>query len=182
MISYSLWGYRPIAMTNLATAFSGMALMGLTTFLPMYVQGVLHRTPVVAGFALTMVMVGWPLGATLSARSFHRFDLRKLLIGGSAVIPVGAMIFVSLTPHCAPLLAGIGSLVMGFGMGALSVTSLVLIQEQVDKSQRGSATASNLFSRTLEARSARPSLAPCSTMDWLTRRRSASSLPINCAR
>jgi len=94
-------------------------------------------------------MVGWPLGATLSARSFHRFDLRKLLIGGSAVIPVGAMFFVSLTPHSVPLLAGIGSLVMGFGMGALSVTSLVLIQEQVDKSQRGSATASNLFSRNL---------------------------------
>jgi MFS family permease len=138
MISFSLWGHRPIAMSNLATVFSGMALMGLTTFLPMYVQGVLHRAPVVAGFALTMVMVGWPLGATLSARSFHRFDLRKLLIGGSAV-----------TPHSAPLLAGIGSLVMGFGMGALSVTSLVLVQEQVDKSQRGSATASNLFSRNL---------------------------------
>ncbi|BEU24592.1 MDR family MFS transporter [Paraburkholderia sp. 22B1P] len=149
MISFSLWGHRPIAMTNLATVFSGMALMGLTTFLPMYVQGVLHRTPVVAGFALTMVMVGWPLGATLSARSFHRFDLRKLLIGGSAVIPVGAMVFVSLTPHSTPLVAAIGSLVMGFGMGALSVTSLVLIQEQVDKSQRGSATASNLFSRNL---------------------------------
>jgi MFS family permease len=40
-----------------------------------------------------------------------------------------------------------GSLVMGFGMGLVSVPSLVLIQEIVDPTQRGSVTASNIFSR-----------------------------------
>ncbi len=38
---------------------------------------------------------------------------------------------------------------MGFGMGLISVPSLVLIQEIVDPTQRGSVTASNLFSRNL---------------------------------
>lgn len=38
---------------------------------------------------------------------------------------------------------------MGFGMGLVSVSSLVLIQEIVDWSQRGSVTASNLFARNL---------------------------------
>jgi MFS family permease len=38
---------------------------------------------------------------------------------------------------------------MGFGMGLISVPSLVLIQEIVDSSQRGSVTASNIFSRNL---------------------------------
>jgi MFS family permease len=47
------------------------------------------------------------------------------------------------------MIAAAGSLVMGFGMGIASVSSLVLIQEMVDASQRGSATASNLFSRNL---------------------------------
>jgi MFS family permease len=36
---------------------------------------------------------------------------------------------------------------MGFGMGLISVPSLVLIQEIVEPSQRGSVTASNIFSR-----------------------------------
>lgn len=149
MISFALWGRRPIAAANASTVFSGMALMGLTTFLPMYVQGVLHRSPVVAGLALTMMMVGWPVGATFAARSFHRFGLRRLLIGGGLFLPVGAMLFVLLNPDSSPVVAGIGSLVMGFGMGTGSVSSLVLIQELVDTSQRGSATASNLFSRNL---------------------------------
>ena len=38
---------------------------------------------------------------------------------------------------------------MGFGMGLISVPSLVLIQEIVDSTLRGSVTASNLFSRNL---------------------------------
>jgi len=149
MMSFSIWGRRPIAASNCATVFVGMAMMGLTTFLPMYVQGVLHRTPVVAGLALTMMMVGWPLGATLSAKSLHRFGLRQLMVFGSAVVPLGAVCFVLLTPESSPVLAGIGSLIMGLGMGIASISSLVLIQEIVEPAQRGSATASNLFSRNL---------------------------------
>jgi EmrB/QacA subfamily drug resistance transporter len=149
MLSFKVWGHRAIAAANGTTVLTGMAMMGLTTFLPMYVQGVLHRTPVVAGLALTMMMVGWPTGATLSAKSFHRFGLRRLLIIGSAIVPLGAIAFVLLTPESSPVIAGVGSLVMGLGMGVASVSGLVLIQEIVAPNQRGSATASNLFSRNL---------------------------------
>lgn len=149
MISFSLWGHRSITAVNGATLMAAMGLMGLTTFLPMYVQAVLHRSPVVAGLALTMLMVGWPSGATIAARSFRRFGLRQIIIAGSTLIPAGAIVFVLLTPESSPVVAGFGSLVMGFGMGLVSVSSLVLIQEIVDWSQRGSVTASNIFARNL---------------------------------
>jgi len=149
MISFALWGHRPIAAANGVALFASMALMGLTTFLPMYVQGVLHRSPVVAGLALTMMVLGWPAGATLAARSFHRVGLRQILIAGSVLVPLGSAVFVFLTPESSPLTAGAGSLVMGFGMGFIGVSSLVLIQELVDWPQRGSATASNVFARNL---------------------------------
>jgi len=149
MISFALWSHRPIAAANCVGMFANMALMGLTTFLPMYVQGVLHRSPMVAGLALTTMLVGWPVGATLAARSFHRFSLRQILVAGSVLVPIGTVVFVLLTPESSPITAGIGSLIMGFGMGLISVSSLVLIQELVDWSQRGSATASNLFARNL---------------------------------
>jgi len=149
MISFALWTHRPIAASNVATLFCGMALMGLTTFLPMYVQGVLQRSPVVAGLALTMMMVGWPAGATLAAHTFHSVGLRRVLIGGSFFMPLGAIAFVLLDLDSSPVLAALGSLVMGLGMGTTSVCCLVLIQEIVSPSDRGSATASNLFSRNL---------------------------------
>jgi EmrB/QacA subfamily drug resistance transporter len=149
MMSLGVWGNRPIAAANGATVLMGMAMMGLTTFLPMYVQGVLHRTPIVAGFALTMMLVGWPAGATWSAKSFHRFGLRPLLRLGSCIVPLGAVVFTLMTPESPALLAGVGSLIMGLGMGIASVSSLVLIQEIAAPAHRGSATASNLFSRNL---------------------------------
>ena len=149
MISFALWSQRPIAACNAATVMSGMALMGLTTFLPMYVQGVLHQSPVVAGLALTMVMLGWPSGATFTAKSFHRLGLRRLMVAGSFFLPLGAIAFALLQPNGSPVTAGVGSLVMGLGMGIVSVSSLILIQEIVQPLQRGSATASNLFSRNL---------------------------------
>ncbi len=149
MISFALWGHRAIAATNLVGVLASMALMGLTTFLPMYVQGVLHRSPVVAGLALTVMLVGWPAAATLAARNFHRFDLRQILVLGSFLVPAGSAVFVLLTPDSSAITASFGSLIMGFGMGLISVSSLVLVQEIVDRSQRGSATASNLFARNL---------------------------------
>jgi MFS family permease len=149
MISFGLWSHRPIAASNAATVLAGMAMMGLTTFLPMYVQGVMHRTPVEAGLALTMMMLGWPSGATFTSKTFTRIGLRKLLMIGPIFIPLGALPFVLLGPQSSPVWAGIGSAVLGFGMGITSVSCLILIQEIVKPMERGSATASNLFSRNL---------------------------------
>lgn len=149
MVSFALWSHRPVAAANAVSLVACMALMGLTTFVPIYVQIVLRQSPVVAGLALTTMLVGWPSAATLAARLFHRIGLQQLLLTGSMLLPLGAIFFVTLTPHSSPVAAALGSLIMGFGMGLLSVSSLVLIQEIVDKTQRGSATASNIFARNL---------------------------------
>ena len=149
MIAFALWGRRPVAASNGAALLAGMALMGLTTFLPMYVQGVMGRSALVAGFALTMMVVGWPIGATAAARSLNRFGLRPILVLGAVLMPIGALAFAVLTPRSSPALAGLGSLVMGLGMGLLSTASIVLIQDIVSWAQRGSATASNMFARNL---------------------------------
>jgi EmrB/QacA subfamily drug resistance transporter len=149
MISLALWARRPIAAANGASLLAGMALIGLTTFLPMYVQGVMGQSPLTAGFALSAMVLGWPIGATLAARGLTRLGVRPVLVTGSVLIPVGAAVFVWLRPDGSPYMAGLGSFVMGFGMGLLSSASLVLIQEIVGWAQRGSATASNLFARNL---------------------------------
>ena len=57
--------------------------------------------------------------------------------------------FVLLGASSSPVVAGVGSTVMGFGMGFLSTACIVIIQDSVAWAQRGSATASNIFSRNL---------------------------------
>lgn len=149
MMDLRLWLRRPIATANVATLLSGMAIIGLTTFLPMYVQGVLGRSPLVAGFTLTAMVMGWPIGATLAARNFTRFGLRPTLLFGAALLPLGALAFVLLGPGDSPAVAAAGSIVMGFGMGFLSTAAIVIIQGSVGWAERGAATASNIFARNL---------------------------------
>jgi len=149
MMDFGLWARRPIATANVATLLSGMAVIGLTTFLPMYVQGVLNQSALVAGFALTMMVLCWPIGATLAAKNFSRFGLRATLLFGAALLPVGALAFLFMGPGVSPAIAGLGSTVMGLGMGFLSTSAIVIIQDSVGWAERGSATASNIFSRNL---------------------------------
>jgi MFS family permease len=149
ILNLALWLRRPIATANATVLFSGMAIIGLTAFLPMYVQGVLGRSALVAGFTLTVMVLGWPVGATLAARAFGRYGLRACLLLGAALLPVGAAAFVLLGPGSSPWLAGVGSFVMGLGMGFLSTAAVVMVQESVGWSERGAATASNVFSRNL---------------------------------
>ncbi|MBV8916450.1 MAG: MFS transporter [Acetobacteraceae bacterium] len=150
MVAFGLWARRPIATANAATLLAGMALIGLTAFLPMYVQGVLNRTALVAGFTLTAMSFGWPIAATIAARHlFHRYGLRQTLLLGGTLLPLGAAAMLVLRPGTGPLLAGFGSLVMGLGMGLLSTSAIVIIQGSVGWNERGAATASNVFSRNL---------------------------------
>lgn len=149
MVSFALWTRRAIATTNAMSMCASMSLVGLTTFLPIYVQLVMQRTPTTAGLTLSSVLIGWPIGATLSSRLFHRFTLQHMLIVGAALQPVGALVFAFLKADMSPWVPALGSLLMGFGMGLISVPSLVLIQEVVDTAQRGAATAANVFSRNM---------------------------------
>ncbi len=149
MVAFELWSRRVVAATNGATLLAGMALIGITSFLPVYVQGVLGRTPLVAGFALTMTMLGWPIGATISARLYRIVGVKAVLLGGGLFIPLGAVFLFLLGPSSSPVQAGIGSLVMGLGFGLFMTPAIVLIQESVPWSARGSATASNVFARNL---------------------------------
>ena len=149
MISLDLWGRRPIAAANAASVLTGMAMMGLTTFLPVFVQGVMQQSPLIAGFALSVMIFGWPVGATLGVRVFQRVGLRLVLRVGGLLVPAGSIIFLFLHADSSPIVAGLGSLIVGLGMGILSASSIILIQEIVSWSERGSATASFLFARSL---------------------------------
>ncbi len=149
MISMKLWGRRAIAAANTASALTGMVMIGLTTFVPVYVQGVMGRSALAAGFALSAMVMGWPVAATLSMRFVNRLGVRTVIRAGSFAVPVGVAVYLMLDGQSSPWLAGIGSALVGFGMGLLSTPSIVLVQEIVAGNERGSATAAYVFARTL---------------------------------
>jgi EmrB/QacA subfamily drug resistance transporter len=149
MISLKIWGRRPIAAANAVSVLTGMVMIGLTTFVPVYVQGVMGRSALAAGFALSAMVMGWPVAATISMRLVNRFGVRPVILTGGVITPIGMAVYLLLDSQSSPWLAGIGSALVGFGMGLLSTPSIVLIQEIVAWNERGAATAAYMFARSL---------------------------------
>lgn len=149
MLDVGIWKERLIASANATVLFAGMALMGITSFLAFYVTGVMGKSATTAGFALTMMAVGWPIASVLSRKLYEPIGMRGTVRLGSALMIVGFAVFLFLRPDSSPYLAGLGSFIVGFGMGLVNVTIILLVQGSVQWKQRGSATAANIFSRNL---------------------------------
>lgn len=144
-----IWNDRLITLANLASLTTGAILFGISSFLPAYVQGVMEESPLVAGFTLTTMSIGWPIASTLAGRLIITLGFRTVALGGGIALVIGSIFFMTLEPSKGPLWAGIGSFIIGVGMGLSTTTFIVSIQSSVDWKKRGVATASNMFMRIL---------------------------------
>lgn len=144
-----IWRNPLIAVANIASLTTGAVMIGVTTFLPTFVQGVMGLSPTVAGFTLCAMSIGWPLASAFSGKIMLRYGYRKTSIAGGIILILGAIFFLTLVPEKGPIWAGIGSFLIGVGMGLTSTTFIVSIQSSVDWQTRGVATASNMFMRIL---------------------------------
>lgn len=142
-----LWRSRIIAGCNLGGLAIGAVLMGVNAFLPTYVQGAMGRSALVAGFALTAMSAGWPVGSAVSSRVMVRTSYRLTALAGALLLVAGSGLLVALTPARGPLWAGAGAFLAGLGLGFSNTTFIVAAQSSVDWGRRGLATSSNLFMR-----------------------------------
>ncbi len=149
MMPFEIWQERSILIANLVSLTTGVMMIGLSSFLPTFVQGVMERSPTVAGFTLTAMSIGWPIASMVSGRLLLKIGFKSTsLLGGCSLI-IGSLILVWMKPDAGPLFAAIGSFFVGVGMGLTSTSFIVVIQKTVSWERRGIATASNMFMRNL---------------------------------
>ncbi|GAB3826913.1 MFS transporter [Dactylosporangium cerinum] len=88
-----LWVFRHRVLVagNLIALVVGALLIGLTSFVPSFAQGVLGASAVVAGFAVAAMSLGWPIAATLSGRVYLRIGFRDTGLVGSAAVVAGTV-------------------------------------------------------------------------------------------
>lgn len=144
----ALWRNPLIARANVGTLTAGVAMIGLISFLPAYVQGVLGGSALVAGFALCAMSIGWPIASVTTGHLIVRVGPRRLARFGGGALIVGSL-SVALFACLGPVAAGLGSMVVGVGLGVLNTTFIVSIQTSVEWSERGAATGTNMLMRIL---------------------------------
>ncbi len=147
MLPLELWRHRVIVVGSVGNFTAGAMMMGVSAFLPTYIQGAMGRNAIAGGLVLGAMSVTWALASLLAGRLMVRTSYRLVAVLGGMALVLGCFILVLLTPAAGPGWAALGSLVIGVGMGFCSTVFIVAIQASVPWRQRGAATSSSMFMR-----------------------------------
>ncbi|MGW0043729.1 MDR family MFS transporter [Rhodococcus sp. NPDC003348] len=140
---------RVLVVSSTISAAVGAIIMGLTSYVPTFVQGVLGTGALVAGFALATLTIGWPISASLAGRLYLRVGFRVTALIGAAAAVAGMALTTGLDAGSRVWEVAVICFVIGAGMGLVSSPTLIAAQSSVDWSQRGVVTSTNMFARSI---------------------------------
>jgi EmrB/QacA subfamily drug resistance transporter len=141
---------RLLLTTTLVSFGIGAILIGLTSYIPTYLERTLHVEPVVAGLALAALTLGWPVAVTfVSGRLFLSIGFRSTVVIGSVIIVVSALAYALTAGTPSVAIIAVVCFVLGFGMGLVASPALVAAQSSVEWGERGVVTGTNMFARSV---------------------------------
>ncbi len=146
-----LWvlGRRLLAAANGTSLLVGAVVLGLTSYVPTYVQTALGTGPLTAGFALATLTVGWPVAASLSGRVYLRIGFRNTALIGTVVTLAGVGMTTTLGASSSVWHVAVYCFVVGLGLGFVASPSLIAAQSSVGWAERGVVTGTNMFARSV---------------------------------
>ncbi len=129
---------------------SGAVLFGAIIFLPEYQQIVRGYSATKSGLYLLPLVFGLFTASIISGRLISKIGHYKPFpIIGGVLMTFGFWLFSHLTINTSQLVLSVWMLVLGLGIGMLLQIMVLAVQNSVDRSDLGTATAAVTFFRTL---------------------------------
>jgi len=146
-----LWvfGRRVLNSANLGSLVVGAVMLGLSSYVPTFAQGVLGHGAVVAGLALAGMTVGWPIAASQSGRIYLTLGFRFTVTMGAVITVIGGLLLLTVNADSSIWHLGLPCFVMGVGFGFVASPGIVAAQSSVEWTSRGVATGANMFARNV---------------------------------
>jgi EmrB/QacA subfamily drug resistance transporter len=149
ILPLTLFRNRSIAAASVLATIIGVLTFGTSTFVPPFVQGVLGGTAVTAGIAGIVLSSGWFVASTAGGQIIIRAGFRGTALAGAVGLTAGSAMLVRLNDASTLDEIWVSMALLGLGLGFCSVTCVLSVQSAVSWRQRGVATASNQFFRTV---------------------------------
>ena len=146
-----LWVFsrRLLLTTALVGLGVGAILIGLTSYVPTYLEGSLGVSPLVAGLALAALTIGWPISASISGRFYLRIGFRNTALIGMVIVVAGAVMLSAFAGEPSLAIVAASCFLIGLGLGLVATPTLIAAQSSVEWNQRGVVTGASLFSRSI---------------------------------
>ncbi|MCT9870572.1 MFS transporter [Paenarthrobacter aurescens] len=140
---------RLLATTALVAFGVGAVMLGLTSYVPTFLEGALSTSPLLAGLALAALTLGWPISASQAGRFYLRIGFRSTAIIGIVVTVIGSAVLALTASSPNILLVAMSCFIVGLGLGLVATPSLIAAQTSVEWNERGVVTGTNLFARSI---------------------------------
>jgi len=140
---------RVVVTTSLAALGVGAVLIGLTSFVPTFLESTAGASPLLAGLAVAALSLGWPISGSLAGRFYLRIGFRATAIIGSMLAVVGAVLLIAFAASPSLVLTAVACFVVGLGLGLVANPSLIAAQSSVDLRRRGVVSGTSMLARSV---------------------------------
>ena len=149
LMPLSIFRVRGLAAADATQLIAFAGFYSMFFFLTLYMQNVLHWSPIQAGAAYLPVTAGLGFAAAMSPKLFARLGTRPVIVGG-ALLSAGAIYYLSRIPLHGTYLADIlpGLIIMSLGLGAIFVGATVAANAGVPAERAG--LAAGLLNTSLQ--------------------------------
>ena len=149
MLDFSFFRVPAFALGNTLVFMASFTIFSLFAYAPLFLQGALYQTPMQVGYAMLSLSLGWSLGSLIAGRKMDVIGLKPATVIGFVFMTgaAGATLFFS--RDTSALVCFFVFLVIGLGMGFVTLATLLVVQNSVGPSDLGVATSFHQFSRTM---------------------------------
>jgi EmrB/QacA subfamily drug resistance transporter len=149
IVSVRFFANRGFCLGNATVFFSSFSIFSLFAFAPLFVQGALGKTPLQVGLAMLALSFGWSVGSIFLGQILHFFDEKYSTIAGVLFLFSGSAMTPGFSTDTSMGKCFFVFLLVGIGMGFVTLSTLVIVQTSVPGEDLGVATSSHQFTRTL---------------------------------
>ena len=150
LIPLTLFKNRTFTLSVIASIAVGLAMFGTSVFLGQYMQLARGKTPTESGLLTIPMMAGVLIASTLIGQIISRTGKwKRYVVSGTVIMFIGLFMMGQLRYDTSYWFVGVSMFVLGAGVG-MSMQNLVLIvQNTVEPTQLGAASAGVTFFRTI---------------------------------
>lgn len=143
-------GVYPFRHLGLAASLTLVAVMGLSTYLPVYVRGARGATASAAAWSVLWTTVGWTVAANVAGRITDRVSERSVLRAGAWIgLPAIAAAWMAVAGQAPLPVVFLTYFVMGTSVGSVTNAALQMVRHEAPDNLAGRATSAHAFLRTL---------------------------------
>ncbi|MGG1516853.1 MDR family MFS transporter [Paenibacillus oryzisoli] len=149
LVPLSMLGDRSIRWVNINSFAACLALFGIGSFIPLFLQNFAGANLFMSGLPLLGLAAGWMVVAVPAGKWVLRYGFRSLLIAGNILLVLSGILLTLIDAGSGVAYATLCITVVGLAFGLNSTVAIIAVQQLAEPHQRGISTSFLMFCRNI---------------------------------